>query len=128
MWRVSTHRNCSEASNVFSVCYPPVDPNSDGDIYPNRWPTDDPLIIWAFGLPFVPAYGDHYILAGPYLRNYLWILDKRDVYHQLKHAEFHLGDIISPRGKFKPINANGTVDRLRELRLVQIRERSQLAM
>lgn len=45
-----------------------------------------------------------------------------------KARRISLGDIISPRGKFKPINANGTVDRLRELRLVQIQERSRLAM
>lgn len=53
---------------------------------------------------------------------------KRKRHHQLKHAEFHLGDIVALGDKLKPVDASGTADRLRELRLVQIREHSQLAM
>lgn len=28
-----------------------------------------PVILWAFGLPFITVYGGYYILAGLYLQN-----------------------------------------------------------
>lgn len=47
----------------------PADFNSDGDIYPGRWPMGEPVILWAFGLPWIAVYSDYYILAGSRLRN-----------------------------------------------------------
>jgi hypothetical protein len=46
----------------------PSDFNSDGDLYPDRWPQGDPVIIWAHGIPFVPVFSDYYALVGSHLR------------------------------------------------------------
>ncbi|OQE26052.1 hypothetical protein PENFLA_c007G03296 [Penicillium flavigenum] len=42
----------------------PADFNSDGDIYPDRWPVGEPVIVWAHGLPFIPVFADYYALVG----------------------------------------------------------------
>ncbi|KAJ6180185.1 hypothetical protein N7519_010646 [Penicillium mononematosum] len=34
---------------------------STGDIYPDRWPMGDTVILWAFGLPFRAVYSDYYL-------------------------------------------------------------------
>lgn len=55
-------------------------------------------------------------------------LEQKKRHYQLKYAEFYLGDIVALGDKLKPVDASGTADRLRELRLVQIQEHFQLAM
>jgi hypothetical protein len=54
----------------------PADFNYDGDIYPDRWPVDEPVIVWAHGLPFIPVLADYHALAGSHLRKHMWLLTK----------------------------------------------------
>jgi hypothetical protein len=54
----------------------PADFNYDGDIYPDRWPVGEPVIVWAHGLPFIPVLADYHALAGSHLRKHMWLLNK----------------------------------------------------
>lgn len=64
-----------------------------GDIYCDRWPMGNPVIMWRFGLPFVAVYGDYYAMSGSALQHYLWEIDKRPGHYSLKHGGFHFGEI-----------------------------------
>lgn len=51
----------------------PADFDSAGDIKPARWPMGETVILWAFGLPFLPVYADYYMLTGSTWRSFLFV-------------------------------------------------------
>ncbi|KAJ5267967.1 hypothetical protein N7524_006007 [Penicillium chrysogenum] len=60
----------------------PADFNSDGDIYPDRWPTGEPGIVWAH---FIPVFADYYALVGSHLRKYMWLPTKKMSHAKIQH-------------------------------------------
>ncbi|KAJ5207290.1 hypothetical protein N7491_002079 [Penicillium cf. griseofulvum] len=55
----------------------PADFNLDGDIYPDRWPIGEPVIMWEYGLPFLAVHADYYVLTGSTLRPGSWLLTRK---------------------------------------------------
>lgn len=55
----------------------PADFDCAGDIYADRWPMGHPVILWAFGIPFVAIYADYYIMSRTSCRPYIWLLNKK---------------------------------------------------
>lgn len=76
----------------------PSDFNTDGDVFPDRWPTGGGVVMWMHGLPFVPIFSGYYVLVGAKFRHYLWIADKkqrnRDMSPDMKGLRF--GQIVLP--------------------------------
>jgi hypothetical protein len=56
----------------------------------------DPVILWAFGLPFLAVYRDYYVLAGSDLRQHLWLLDKKTRHDALASQGFNFGQLLAP--------------------------------
>ncbi|KAF4764752.1 hypothetical protein HAV15_001256 [Penicillium sp. str.  len=69
----------------------PSDFNFEGDIHPERWPVGHSVVLWAFGQPFIPVYGDYYLLCGSHLRPYLWQWSKKRRGKALPYRGFHSG-------------------------------------
>jgi hypothetical protein len=53
----------------------------------------DTVILWAFGLPFLPVYADYYVLTGSRWRHQLWLIDRKTRHksfptHSLQFGQF----------------------------------------
>ncbi|KAJ6132554.1 hypothetical protein N7471_007769 [Penicillium samsonianum] len=47
----------------------PAEFDCAGDIYADRWPMGHPVIMWAFGIPFVAVYANYYVMSGSSLKS-----------------------------------------------------------
>lgn len=93
-------QNIVVARNCYSKWL--ADFNSDSDIYSDRWPISDPVIMWAYGLPFIPIFANYYALVGSHLRKYMWLLTKKMSHAKTKHQGWHLGEIVVSAKKLPP--------------------------
>ncbi|KAJ6131812.1 hypothetical protein N7471_007027 [Penicillium samsonianum] len=73
-----------------------ADFDSSGDIYPERLSAGDPVIIWAFGLPFIPVYTGYYAMVGQNWSKHLWQLDHKVHNKKLSDRGFTFGQVIAP--------------------------------
>lgn len=75
----------------------PADFDCAGDIYADRWPMGHPVILWAFGIPFVAVYANYYIMRGSSCRPHIWLLTKKPGHYQLSNCfpNDNLGDSTS---------------------------------
>jgi hypothetical protein len=73
----------------------PADSDSAGDVKPTRWPMGEPVILWAFGLPFLPVYADYYVFTGSKWRHYLWLLDKKTRHESLPTRGLRFGQFLA---------------------------------
>ncbi|OQE90770.1 hypothetical protein PENNAL_c0011G09404 [Penicillium nalgiovense] len=79
-------QNIVVARNCYSKWL--ADFNSDSDIYSDRWPISDPVIMWAYGLPFIPIFANYYALE--------------DEPCQDQAPRWHLGEIVVSAKKLPP--------------------------
>ncbi|KAJ6178257.1 hypothetical protein N7519_008718 [Penicillium mononematosum] len=55
----------------------------------------DPVVVWAFDLPFIAVYRDYYAMVGSHLRKYIWLVTKKTSGDALTHKGFHFGEIVA---------------------------------
>lgn len=56
----------------------------------------EPVILWAFGLPFLPVYADYYVFTGSKWRHYLWLINKKTRHESLPTRGLRFGQFLAP--------------------------------
>ena len=74
----------------------PADFDSAGDIKPTRWPMGETVVLWAFGLPFLPVYAGYYVLTGSRWRHHLWLIDRKTRHESLPSRSLQFGQFFVP--------------------------------
>jgi hypothetical protein len=74
----------------------PADFDRLGDISFTRLPAGDPVIIWAFGLPFIPVYGGYYAMVGQDWSRYLWLVKHKAERKLMANTLFTFGQFVAP--------------------------------
>lgn len=86
----------------------PNDFNTEGDVYAERWPRGEPVVLWAFGIPFLPVYSDYYLLCGSHLRPYLWQLTHKPKGKSLPYRGCRFGQVVGPIKRLSALQGNDT--------------------